>query len=112
MRNELLEIEEESRKAEDPLVPLRTAIMTAVDTSLLSETIMNLDDRLRKKAQSQLGESFTDDKLGWSYLAGNFMCGILRQYSLLKYDDAAKDDWFTCYVEAAQANNANTLSID
>lgn len=101
IRRELLEVEEKSNKAEDPLIPLRAAIMDAVDTSLLNKALTELDDDGRKKVQGRLGDLYTDEIFSWGYLTKSFLCRILRWYSSLKYGDAGERDWFTSYREIA-----------
>lgn len=111
MRNELFEIEEESKKATDPLVPLRRAIMDALDTSLLNEAIENLDGEVRKKVEGKLGNLYTAEIFLWGYLANDFMCSVLRWYSLVKYDDASADDWFTYYVKVAKGRARHIIEV-
>ncbi len=111
MRNELFEIEEESKKATDPLVPLRRAIMDALDTSLLNEAIKNLDGEVRKKVEGKLGNLYTAEIILWGYLANEFKCSILRWYSLVKYDDASADDWFTYYVKITKGRARHIVGV-
>ncbi len=111
IREELYEIEEVSNKAAEPLIPLRKAIMDAVDTSFINEAILNLDEKVKKKIQNTLGDQFSDDMLVWGYLTGNIMSGILRWYSWQKYGDASEDDWYTCYIEVSKENANNTAQM-
>lgn len=111
IRQELLEIEERSNKAEDPLIPLRAAIMDAVDTSLLNKALTELDDEARKKVQGQLGDLYTDEIFSWGYLTKSFLCRILRWYSALKYGDAAEGDWFASYREIAVQRAGNIVEM-
>ena len=101
IHKELLELEKKLNKAEDPLIPLRAAIMDAVDTSLLNKAITDLDDEGRKKVQGKLGDLYTEEIFSWGYLAKSLLCRILRWYSSRKYDDAAENDWFVSYREVA-----------
>jgi hypothetical protein len=101
IHKELLELEKKSNQAEDPLVPLRAAIMDAVDTSLLNKALTDLDDEARKKVQGKLGDLYTDEIFSWGYLTNSFLRRVLRWYSSLKYGDAAENDWFAFYREIA-----------
>ena len=106
IRKELLEIEEQAKKAESPLTPLRAAIMEAVDTSLLNKEILDLEDEARRSVQAKLGDLYTDEIFLWQYLAKDLVCRVLRWYSRRKYGDGAKGtDWFASYVKAARTRS-------
>ncbi len=109
VKKELFEIEKRSKEAEDPLIPLRTALMDAVDTSLLNHSLSQLKVETKKILHTQLGELYTDEVFLWGYLTRSFMCGILRWYSSLKYDDAGEDDWFTYYTQIAKERTQNVV---
>lgn len=111
LRNKLLKVEADSLKAKEPLVPLRAAIMDAVDMGLLYEAILGEDDQVKKAAQAELGSEFTQDKLDWGYITGTFASHLLRVYSGLKYDDVAADDWFSYYVAEARARTQALISF-
>lgn len=109
VKKELFKIEKGSKEAEDPLVPLRTALMDAFDTSLLNHSLSQLKVETKKILHAQLGDLYTDEVFLWGYLTRSFMCGILRWYSSLKYDDAGEDDWFTYYTQIAKQRTKNVV---
>jgi len=111
LREDLMEIERASKEAANPLVLLRTAIMDAVDMSLLNNAIIELDEEVRKEVQARLGDKFRDEDLGFGFLGGSFTCQVLRWYSSLKYDDGSADDWFAWYTDVAQASVGNTVEM-
>lgn len=101
LRKELVEIEEQSKTAQNPLIPLRTAIMDAVDYYYLLKGFLEADEQTRHK---YYGRELCEDadmaaRTGLKYM---FMYKILRYYSFLKYNDAivneGEDDWFTFYT--------------
>jgi len=111
IRKELIDLEKESNDAKDPLVPLRRAIMKAVDEKYLSELLLNLDTDDRKKLENRLEFNLKLEVLGFTFLRSNLKTSILRLYSFGKYGDGAKEDWFLFYCEAAKRYAENTVNI-
>lgn len=102
IQKELLDIEALSKMADNPLVPLREAIMNSVNRSLFTAAIINLDYERKAKIQRKL--AYTDDMLGFEHLSNLFIYNILRFYSIKKYNDGAAEDWFTYYVRTAHSS--------
>ncbi|MFH1146663.1 MAG: hypothetical protein V1736_03035 [Pseudomonadota bacterium] len=102
IHKELLDIESLSKMADNPLIPLREAIMNSVNRSLFTAAIMNLDYERKNRIQRKL--AYTDDMLGFEHVSNLFIYNILRFYSMKKYNDGAAEDWFTFYVKTAHSS--------
>lgn len=82
----LLEIERAATESEHPRVALRRAAIENEVGALYLETI------------ADLGVENTGDALR----AHREICGVLREYLRLKYDDAVPDDWFDHFTAVAR----------
>ncbi len=109
IREELLDTEVLSKTAANPLIPLREAIMNAVNRSVFTAAVMELDGAQRERVERRL--SCTEDALAAEHLSNRLMLNILRFYSVTKYDDGAEKDWFTFYLDAACANVGNVMTM-
>lgn len=114
IRKEFLELEEESLKAENPLVPLRKSIMTFLDISIICEEMANIkEEELRNKVYEKLidimhieylkGQPTTEHLLAAEVIINNFGVNLVRYYSSFKYSDSSENDWLAGYQEASRA---------
>ena len=103
VKAELFEVERAAKEAADePWIPVRRAIMDALDARLLNEALADLPDGLKRRLRAALGDLYADEMLLWNHLTKRLVCSILRWHSSLKYDDGAERDWLSCYSEIAR----------
>lgn len=112
MQEELVKIEVEANRQENPLITLRRAIMDAVDSDVREQALPELPEDERRKIYAELnkkGGNFSDANSIGLWLYSEVMCGVLRLYSSVKYDDAGEEDWFSYYVKCAESS-AKTMA--
>lgn len=110
----LARIEIEANSEENPLIPIRRAIMEEVDISTYEEALVELSQDMRQKIYDKLNKGGTACSKIMSntlWVDSQVMCGVLRFYSLMNYDDAGEDDWFTYYVKVAHSHAKATVSM-
>lgn len=114
IQERLAKIEIEANREENPLIPIRRAIMEEVDISTYEEALVELPQDMRQKIYDKFNKSGVACSKIMSntlWLYSQVMCGVLRFYSLMKYDDAGEDDWFTHYVKMAHSHAKATVSM-
>jgi hypothetical protein len=112
-RKALIELEAESLKAGNPLIPLREALMTAADQAIIYAENLNIEnEELRKRVYEKLSDIMeidlkriqptTEMQLAGEVATYNFVAHVLRFYSHLKYGDGSENDWYPFYLEASR----------
>jgi hypothetical protein len=97
------EVLEEARKSlaePDGLDSVRKQMMRDVTTTLYLETILELEEPERKALLKGYEEGMEPLLLRLTGVS-SVRWRVLREYGRLKYDDAAREDWFEQYVDVA-----------
>jgi len=114
IQEQLAKIEIEANREENPLIPIRRAIMEEVDIITYEEALVELSQDVRQKIWDKLNKSGTAcsnilSNTMWVY--SQVMCGVLRSYSFVLYDDIGEDDWFAYCLKVTRSYAKVTVSM-
>jgi hypothetical protein len=88
--------------AADPLVVLRLAIMDATDRFVTAEALYGAEDSGGDKPETRAEAD---------YLPSVVEAGVLRCFSMLRFEDFGKQDWYSHYLKMAEMNSKNVAGM-
>jgi hypothetical protein len=94
---------DKTSSAAEPLPILRQAIMDATDRFMLGENVLDTTDPGTDPNEA--------DETNDEYTVSVLEVGALRCYSMLRYGDFDREDWYAHYLRMAEMNSKNVAAM-